>query len=75
MGMTLPPVLSVTEAIRQQLPVVGRFMVGSDGHVWDRDSLPDSLRSLVSDYRLLQYDLLLGRRYALESGGAGGEPW
>jgi arylsulfatase A-like enzyme len=75
MGMTLPPVLSVTDAIRQQLPVVGQFMVGTDGHVWDHDSLPDSLRALVSDYRLLQYDLLLGRRYSLESGRAKGEPW
>jgi hypothetical protein len=73
MGIALPPALSVTDAIRRQLPVVGRYMVGTDGHIWDHDSLPDSLRTLVRDYRLLQYDLLLGQRYALESGWAKGQ--
>ena len=62
----------MSDVVRQCLPVVGRYMVGADGQVWDRDSLPDSLRALVRDYELLQYDLLLGRRYALDSGLARG---
>jgi len=68
LGIALPPGLAMADTIRMQLPIVGRFMVGADGKVWDHDSLPDSLRSLVRDYQLLQYDLLLGRQYALHSG-------
>jgi hypothetical protein len=73
-GLAEPPLLAVTDSIRLRLPVLGRYMVGAQGQTWDHDSLPDSLRALVRDYQLLQYDLLLGRQYAVQYDLSGGKP-
>jgi hypothetical protein len=35
------------------------------GRIWSWDSVPAGGQSLLDDYRLLQYDVLLGERYAL----------
>jgi len=39
--------------------------------MWSPDSVPADARVLLDDYRLLQYDALLGKRYALLSAGSG----
>jgi hypothetical protein len=44
--------------------VVASYAQTADGKLWDLNSLPAAERSLLDDYRLLQYDLLLGKRYA-----------
>jgi len=74
--MRIPPTgfLSVSDAVRRKLPVVGGYMQGADGHIWDPDSLPNEERALLEDYRLLQYDLLLGKQYALRDSVPGWEP-
>jgi hypothetical protein len=65
--MRIPPTgfLAVTAAVRRKVPVVGSYVQGANGHIWDPDSLPGEERALLEDYRLLQYDLLLGKQYAL----------
>jgi hypothetical protein len=63
-----PPWLAITDALRQRLPVLTTYAQGDDGVVRDRAALPGLERELVEDYRLLQYDLLLGEQYAVRPG-------
>ncbi len=65
MNIAPPGFLAVSDAVRRRLPVLGRYAHAADGSIWNRDSLPDGDRQVVDDYRLLQYDLLLGKRYGL----------
>lgn len=57
--------LGVSDEVRRSLPVLSTYVQSADGRVWAWDSLPPEARALVDDQRLLQYDALLGRRYAL----------
>lgn len=56
--------LAVTDALRRRVPVLSGFAQTPDGRLWPADSLPAEARGVAGDYRLLQYDLLLGRQYA-----------
>lgn len=58
--------LAVTEAFRLRFPVLSaEYLQGADGSVRDLDSVAGDGRVLADDYRLIQYDLLIGRRHAL----------
>jgi Sulfatase len=72
MGIAPQGLLGVSDAVRRRIPVLASYAQGSDGRLWQLDSLPDEERGLVEDYRLLQYDLLLGRQYSLR-GHAGSD--
>ena len=65
LGIPASGFLEVTDDVRLRIPVVASYLQGSEGEIWGWDSLPASDRALVDDYRLLQYDLLLGKQYAL----------
>jgi phosphoglycerol transferase MdoB-like AlkP superfamily enzyme len=69
LGVAPPaPWLAINDALRQRLPVLSTYAQGPDGLVRDRAAVPGPERALVEDYRLLQYDLLLGEQYALRPG-------
>ena len=77
MGIRPLGFLAVSDAVRRKVPVLASYAQGADGRIWNRDSLPGDERNLVEDYRLLQYDLLLGKRYSLrdslsKAGSCGG---
>jgi len=57
--------LAVSDQVRRSLPVLSTYVQTADGRMWAWDSLPPDARALVDDQRLLEYDALLGRRYAL----------
>jgi phosphoglycerol transferase MdoB-like AlkP superfamily enzyme len=57
--------LAVNDAVRRRVPVVASYTQTADGRSWDRDSLPAAERELITAYRLLQYDLLLGDQHGL----------
>jgi hypothetical protein len=65
--ISMPPTgfLAVSGAVRRRVSIVRSYAKTADGTIWNRDSLPVDERNLVEDYRLLQYDLLLGKRYSL----------
>ena len=65
MGIHASGFLGVTDDVRLRVPVVGTYLQGPVGEVWGWESLPVPERALLDDYRLLQYDLLLGEQYAL----------
>jgi hypothetical protein len=64
--MGIPPsmLFAVTDSVRRVTPVVSEVVQSGDGRLWARDSIPVSLNRLLDDYRLVQYDLLFGRRSA-----------
>jgi arylsulfatase A-like enzyme len=70
MGIAPSGFLAVSDAVRRKVPVLASYAQGADGTIWNRDSLPADEGRLVGDYRLLQYDLLLGQRYSLRPGGS-----
>jgi len=74
MGMPPSGLFAVSAAVRRRLPVLSVYAQGADGTIWSPDSLPPAERTLVQDYRLLQYDLLLGEQYAGRTGNAGSPP-
>jgi len=54
----------VTDSVRRLLPVMGAVVQDAAGRVELPADIPPSLRSLIEDYRLVQYDLLLGNQFA-----------
>ena len=64
MGIPASGFLAVTDDVRLRIPVVASYLQGPEGEIWGWDSLPARERTLLEDYRLLQYDLLLGEQYA-----------
>jgi phosphoglycerol transferase MdoB-like AlkP superfamily enzyme len=62
----LPPrgLIGLTDSLRRRVPVLTRaYLRGRDGAAWGWDSMPEEIESVVKDYRLLQYDLLLGEQF------------
>ena len=59
--------LAVSDEVRRRFPVLSTYAQTADGKVWGWDSLPGDGGALLEDYRLLQYDLLLGKQYALHA--------
>jgi hypothetical protein len=55
---------AVTDSLRRVFPVVSAVVESADGRLWLRDDVPPALRGPIEDYRVIQYDLLLGRGYA-----------
>jgi arylsulfatase A-like enzyme len=74
--MRIPPpgFLAVADAVRLKVPILASYAQGADGNMRERDSLPGKERTVVEDYRLLQYDLLLGKQYSLRDSVSGWKP-
>lgn len=71
MGITPRDFLALTDAVHRDMPVVSSYVQMADGTMWRRDSLPPRERRSLDDYWLLEYDLLLGRQYALDGARPG----
>jgi hypothetical protein len=65
MGIPRAGLFAGTDSIRRALPVAGVVAQATDGRVWMANDAPAGFRGPLEDYRLLQYDLLLGEQYAL----------
>ena len=61
----LSPYYALLDELRRQVPAMdlGRYIDATDAEVTAAD-LPPRARRLLEDYRLLQYDLSAGHRYA-----------
>ncbi|MGH3811048.1 MAG: sulfatase-like hydrolase/transferase, partial [Pseudonocardiaceae bacterium] len=61
----VPPYYALLQRLEQQVPAMGQTaMIGPDDQRLSKDRLPARARHLLRDYRLVQYDLSIGRRYA-----------
>jgi hypothetical protein len=66
LGIPARGLIGLTDSLRQRVPVLTRaYLRGRDGVAREWDALPDEIRPVVDDYRLLQYDLLLGDQFTL----------
>jgi hypothetical protein len=54
------------QPLYEQCPVVSRDLFYADGTVKTWDELSPEVQQMVQDYRLLQYDILLGENYSAE---------
>ena len=63
MGVARTGLFTVTDSVRRAFPVVSACVESADGRLWPRDGVPAALRGPIEDYRLVQYDLVLGRGY------------
>jgi phosphoglycerol transferase MdoB-like AlkP superfamily enzyme len=63
----IPPhgFISVSDAVRRKLPILKRYVRRADGSTRDFNSLTGEERDLISDYWLLQHDLLNGEHYSI----------
>ena len=58
--------VGLTDSLRQRVPVLTRaYLRGRDRAAWGWDSIPKEIMPVVEDYRLLQYDLLLGEQFTI----------
>jgi hypothetical protein len=64
-GAAVTPYYALLTELRQQVPALeGRTAAGPDGTPVSRRHLSHRGRRLLADYRLVQYDLSVGRRYS-----------
>lgn len=61
-----PPWFALLDAVRAEVPAMDAgMMVGPTGRLLDRDDLDPQARAVLADYRMVQYDLSIGRRWSL----------
>lgn len=61
----VPAYYALLQRLEQQIPAMGQtMMIGPDDRRKAQDQLPARARRLLRDYRLVQYDLSVGDRYA-----------
>lgn len=66
MGISPPGFFAVCAALGRRIPVLpGAGPPDADIEPWNPDTISGPVRGIVNDYRLLQYDLLLGKQYSL----------
>jgi hypothetical protein len=63
MGIRGSSILALTGTLRHELPVFAPHAGAPGGKVWRLDSLPPRFQTVLEDYRLMQYDQLLGKQY------------
>jgi hypothetical protein len=74
--MGIPPTgfLAVSDTVERRVSVVRGYAKAANGTASSWESLPADQRVLLEDYRLLEYDLLLGNQYALQDTVSQAEP-
>jgi hypothetical protein len=65
MGAAPLEFMGVSDAVTRELPVLASYVRAADGTVWDWTSLPAQKQALIEDYRLIQYDVLLGSQFSI----------
>jgi phosphoglycerol transferase MdoB-like AlkP superfamily enzyme len=64
-GLKKPPFYTLLEELRQQIPALkGKNYIGSDQQYLK--NLTKKQKQLLSDYQMLEYDLLVGKQYSLQ---------
>ncbi|NUS50802.1 MAG: LTA synthase family protein [Nocardioidaceae bacterium] len=65
-GAPLPPYYALLDKMQQEIPGMdlGSY-IDDDDHVVPKSGLSPRARALLRDYRLVQYDLSVGKRYSL----------
>jgi hypothetical protein len=64
-GAPLPPYYALLRELQQEIPAMeqGEYHL-ADGRVVAEDELPTRAARILADYRMVQYDLAVGERFA-----------
>jgi phosphoglycerol transferase MdoB-like AlkP superfamily enzyme len=66
-GAALPPYYALLNDLYEEIAAAEPgFMVGPDNQLVEHDDLSARAKRLLRDYRLVQYDFSVGKRYALD---------
>jgi hypothetical protein len=71
LGMHPTGSLALTADVYEHFPVLSGYVKTSDGQLFSSKSPDLPYQSILDSYRLIQYDLLKGKQYALEFPGWG----
>jgi hypothetical protein len=64
----VPPYFALLEELRAQVPAMdGGFMIDADDRRVDEAQLSPRATRVLDDYRMVQYDLSVGKRYSLRA--------
>lgn len=64
----IPPMYALLDSLREQLPAIDAgLMIGPDDEPVRRADLTAAQREALRDYRLIQYDLSIGKRYTADT--------
>ncbi len=68
LGLPLPPYYNLLLQLHQQIPAMeqGEYHL-ADGRTVTEEQLPPEASRILADYRLVQYDFSIGRRYAVDA--------
>jgi len=66
MGLQSRGMMALSEDVYSRFPICSRFVQAADGRLFESNDFELPFRRLVEDYRIMQYDLLLGKQYALK---------
>ena len=65
LNVPVPPLYALLDDVRAQLPAVdANLMIDADDDVVRRSDLTPAQKQVLKDYRLVQYDLSIGKRYS-----------
>jgi len=71
MGIQPRGIFALSADIYSRFPVFSRYVQAADGQMFKPGGSDLPFRRLINDYRMVQYDLLLGEQYALGIAGWG----
>ncbi len=71
LGMSPDGIFAISADLYSHFPVFSKYVRTTDGKIFAPQSPQMPYQQLVEDYRLIQYDLLLGKQYALGTTGWG----
>ena len=64
----VPPYYALLDELHQEVPAMdGEVIVDGDNQTVDAADLSPRAKALLHDYRMVQYDLSVGKRYSLSS--------
>jgi hypothetical protein len=68
LGVPVPPLYALLDALDAQVPAMdtGFAIDAANQRVAPRDLSPQA-KSVLSDYRMIQYDLSIGKRYSAKA--------
>ena len=69
MGLRASGCLALNAEVQSRFPVLSRYVRTADGRFFLPQATDLPFQSLLEDYRMIQYDLLQGRQYALKVQG------
>jgi phosphoglycerol transferase MdoB-like AlkP superfamily enzyme len=68
LDVPVPPLYALLDAVDEQVPAMDTgFAINAQDQKVAPRNLPEAAQSVLSDYRMIQYDLSIGKRYSAKA--------